>query len=73
MNGTLFGNVMIFDGTGTGLFPGEVLVRDQRIEAVARGVERLPREGVIEIDGAGRTLMPGLVDGHSHLTWPTSV
>jgi len=26
----------------------------------------------IKIDGKGRTLMPGLVDGHSHLTFPDS-
>jgi imidazolonepropionase-like amidohydrolase len=73
MTGTLFSNAMIFDGTGGARFPGEVLVRGERIVAVAKGDERLPREGVTEIDAQGQTLMPGLVDGHSHLTWPTSV
>lgn len=73
MTRLLFSNVMIFDGTGSDCFPGEVLVHGDKIKAVARGDERLPREGALEIDGAGRTLMPGLVDGHAHLTWPTSV
>ena len=45
MTGTLFTDVMIFDGSGTALFPGEVLVHGERIEAVAKGDERLPRRG----------------------------
>jgi imidazolonepropionase-like amidohydrolase len=71
--GTLFTNVQIFDGSGDALFPGEVLVRANTIKAVARGAERLSREGAIEIDGRGHTLMPGLVEAHAHLTWPSSV
>jgi imidazolonepropionase-like amidohydrolase len=73
MNGVLFTNVMIFDGSGADRFPGEVLVRDDRIVAVARGSERLPRDGAISIDGRGHTLMPGMVEAHGHLTWPSSV
>ena len=73
MTGTLFTDVMIFDGSGAGLFPGEVLVRGERIEAVARGDERLPRDGAELVEGQGCTLMPGMVEAHGHLTWPTSV
>ncbi|MBX9662032.1 amidohydrolase family protein [Novosphingobium sp.] len=73
MTGTLFTDVMIFDGSGEALFPGEVLVRGERIEALAKGDERLPRDGVAVVDGQGRTLMPGMVEAHGHLTWPTSV
>ena len=73
MTGTLFTNVSIFDGTGALPFPGEVLVRGERIEAVAAGDERLPRAGAAIVDGVGATLMPGLVEAHAHLTWPSSV
>lgn len=72
-SGYLFTDVMIFDGTGADLFPGEVLVRDQRIAAVARGDESLPRDGATIVEGAGRTLMPGMVEAHAHLTWPSNV
>lgn len=72
-SGYLFTDVMIFDGTGDPLFPGEVLVRDERIVSVARGDERLPREGTTIVEGAGRTLMPGMVEAHAHLTWPSNV
>jgi len=73
MSATLFTDVMIFDGSGSERFPGEVLVRDDRIVAVARRDERLPSEGATVIAGNGRTLMPGMVESHGHLSWPTSV
>lgn len=45
-----------------------VLIRNGRIEAVAPddGIE-LPEDAIV-IDGAGRYLMPGLVDAHVHLS-----
>jgi imidazolonepropionase-like amidohydrolase len=73
MNGTLFTDVMIFDGTGSARFPGEVLVRGALIEAVAQGDACLPRDGVDVVNGHGATLMPGMVEGHAHLTWPSSI
>jgi len=73
MSAILFTNVRVFDGSGDPLFPGEVLVRGNRIEAVAKGDERLDRAGATVVDGGGQTLMPGMVEGHAHLTWPSSV
>ena len=48
-------------------------VVDRRIDAVAGGAERLELAGADVIDGRGMTLMPGLVEAHAHLTWPSSV
>jgi imidazolonepropionase-like amidohydrolase len=31
------------------------------------------RDGARVVDGGGATLMPGLVESHAHLSWPTSV
>jgi imidazolonepropionase-like amidohydrolase len=73
MTGTLFTDVMILDGSGDPLYPGQVLVRGNLIAAVARGDERLDPAGAEIVDGCGRTLMPGMVEGHAHLTWPSSV
>jgi imidazolonepropionase-like amidohydrolase len=70
---TLFFNASIFDGSGKAPFPGEVLVEDNRIAAVARGAERLDRVGAEVVDCDGATLMPGLVESHAHLSWPSSV
>jgi imidazolonepropionase-like amidohydrolase len=56
-------NVRIFDGDK--LIPqGQVVVRDGRITAVGAKVA-LPA-GVPLIDGKGRTMLPGLIDAHTH-------
>ncbi len=73
MKGTVFTDAMIFDGSGTDSFPGEVLVRGERIAAVTRGTGTLPRDGADIVNCAGATLMPGMVEGHAHLTWPSSI
>jgi imidazolonepropionase-like amidohydrolase len=69
----LFVNATIFDGTGRGVFPGEVRVEGNRIAAVAEGSDRLSRGGATIINCRGATLMPGLVEAHAHLSWPSSV
>jgi imidazolonepropionase-like amidohydrolase len=70
---TLFTNVRVFDGSGAAAFNGEVLVQGDRIAAVVRGGEPPPpRDNARVIDGRGATLMPGLIEPHAHLTWPTS-
>ncbi len=73
MSRVLFSNVRIFDGSGAGPFAGEVLVVDQQIDAVAVAGAPLDRREAQVIDGGGRTLMPGMVESHAHLTWPSSV
>jgi imidazolonepropionase-like amidohydrolase len=70
----LFTNAQIFDGSGTARFAGEVLVKDNRVVAVARTNEpRLPRDNARVVDVSGATLMPGLTEAHAHLSWPSSV
>lgn len=65
---TLFTGVQILDCTGAQPYPGEVLVDGARIGAVARDGNRLSRENVVVVDGAGATLMPGLIESHGHLS-----
>ena len=63
-------NVRILDGTGREPFAGELLVEEQRIAAVTVGTAGpRPADGQV-IDGAGGTLMPGLVEAHAHLSFP---
>ena len=66
---TLFKNVMIFEGTGKTLVPGEVLVQGNRIHAVAAPGESLNGDGARVLDAGGATLMPGMVNTHCHLTY----
>jgi imidazolonepropionase-like amidohydrolase len=75
MKRTLFTHVRVFDGTGAAPYAADVLVQDERIAAIHRGAEQssAPPAGVTVIDGKGATLMPGLIESHAHLSWPTSV
>jgi imidazolonepropionase-like amidohydrolase len=66
---TLIANTTILDGSGEAPFAGDVLVEGQRIVAVQRG-GGLPRGDARVIDGAGATLMPGLVEPHGHVSYP---
>src|SRR5437763_12460837 len=53
---------------------GAVRVEGKRIAEVSEGGRRIaPQAGDRVIDGAGATLMPGLVEAHAHLSWPSSV
>ncbi len=69
---TIIQNARIFDGTGAASFTGFVSVADGRIDAVSR--DGLPVEqGDQVIDAQGKTLMPGMVEAHAHLSWGSSV
>ncbi|WP_426164841.1 amidohydrolase family protein [Sandarakinorhabdus sp. DWP1-3-1] len=66
---TLFRNVRVFDGTGAPLSPPtDVLVRGNVIASIGAATAA---PGATVIDGGGRTLMPGLIDAHTHIMFST--
>jgi len=70
---TLFADALVWPGmrqaVGEAPFAADVLVDGNRIAAIARAPASLPREAAAVVECAGATLMPGLVDGHSHLSF----
>ncbi len=60
---------MIWDGTGREPFPGSVVIRGNRIHTVAEGHAAIEAPGCETIDGSGMTLMPGMTEGHAHLSF----
>jgi imidazolonepropionase-like amidohydrolase len=70
---TVFLNARLFDGSGAAPFAGELRVEGQHITAVARLPDGVPRDNARVVDCHGQLLMPGLVEAHAHLTWPSSV
>lgn len=61
----LIRDVRVFDGERV-VSRTSVLIRDGRITQVAPNIQA--PSGVPVIDGAGKTLIPGLIDAHTH-TW----
>lgn len=67
----LFENVRIFDGKGGVLSaPSSVLVEGNLIREIKQGEIKVEGE-LLRIDGKGKTLMPGLIDAHTHLMFAT--
>lgn len=56
-------DVRVFDGDAV-VDGANIVVRDGRIAAVGKGVA-IPR-GVEVVDGRGKTVLPGLIDAHTH-------
>ena len=69
----IFENVRVFDGTSSALSaPSHVLVVGNTIKAISPSpIADPPGASVTRIKGAGRTLMPGLIDAHTHLMFAT--
>jgi imidazolonepropionase-like amidohydrolase len=60
---TLFHNVRVFDGNSA-IAARDVLVRDGKIAQI--GAKLPTPAGAQVIDGTGKTLLPGLIDSHTH-------
>ena len=65
---TLIRHCTIWDGTGAAPFAGELLLSGQRIDQVRPGAIPVAA-GTEIIDAQGLWLMPGLVEGHAHLSF----
>jgi imidazolonepropionase-like amidohydrolase len=65
----LFENVTVFDGQSGFLTNNvNVWIEEGLIKSISPTIVELP-EGVLRIQGNGKTLMPGLIDVHVHLTF----
>lgn len=64
---TFFQQVHIFDGSRV-LPDDTVVVQDSTISAVGNNL--VPPPGATIVDGTGRTLLPGLIDAHTHTFGP---
>ena len=70
----LIRNARVFVGDGKVIENGSVLVRAGKIEAVYEGAPPDPEKLRVDaVEGAGKTLLPGLIDAHVHLGGPAGI
>lgn len=62
-------NCKVWDGSSAASFPADVLVVGDTIRRVVPGGDIPPDDDSMVIDARGMTLMPGLVEGHAHLSF----
>ena len=69
MNKTLIVGARVWDASGAAPFSGDVLVEGNKITAVSKVAGQIPQAGAQVIEANGMFLMPGLVEGHAHLSF----
>jgi imidazolonepropionase-like amidohydrolase len=69
MSKTMIVGARIWDAGGGAPFDGDVLIEGNRVRAVSRVSGQMPQPGCQVIDAAGLFLMPGMVEGHAHLSF----
>jgi len=69
----LIKNVRIFDGKVAKLSSvTDVWIVGNKIELISTTAARSADANAEVVDGAGRVLMPGLIESHAHLTWAST-
>jgi imidazolonepropionase-like amidohydrolase len=69
MNAIVFRNASVLDGTGAPPFRADVRVEGNRIVAVSSAPTEADLLDATVVDCYGRTLLPGLVEPHAHLSF----
>ncbi len=72
----LIRNVSVWDGSSDAAEPGrDVLVEGKLIKSIGRGLSREPDadSDTLIVEGGGRTLIPGIIDAHSHISAPITL
>ena len=72
MTRTVFTKGLVFDGSGAEPAPGEVVVEGDRVVEVRAGWSDGHGDDQV-FDATGCTVMPGMVESHAHLTFPSAV
>lgn len=73
MTRTVFTGGLVFEGTGDPAYPGQVVVEGDRVVGTRAGWQHEAEPGDTVIDATGCTVMPGLIESHAHLTFPSAV
>mgnify|MGYP000741867464 CR=1 FL=1 len=67
-NMILITNVNVWDGLSAKAKSADVLIEGNKVASIS--AEAVSAPGATVIEGNGRTLMPGLIDMHTHVMFP---
>jgi imidazolonepropionase-like amidohydrolase len=73
MSQTIIRDCRVWDGSGNATFPADLLIEGGRIRAVSRNRGQLDGGSAEVIEVRAMTVMPGLVEGHAHLSFGNAV
>lgn len=65
----LLKHARIFDANSTESFSGDLLIKNNKIALIAREIQLDSAPDAQIIDVKGKTILPGLIDMHTHLTY----
>jgi len=60
----------IFDGTGTAAREGNLVIERNKISKIVPASSTEWPKNAEVVDASGKTILPGLIDLHTHLTYP---
>jgi len=60
----------IFDGTGAAAREGTLVIERNKISKILPASSTYWPKNAEVVDAAGKTILPGLIDVHTHLTYP---
>ena len=69
MTRILITNASIWDASGETPYAGDVLVEGNRIRSIKKGGGEARGVNDQVVDGTGLFLMPGMTEGHAHLSF----
>lgn len=69
MSKILIRGANVFDATGSSPFVGDVLIDGERITRVAKASGQIAADGAQVVEAKGMFLMPGMTEGHAHLSF----
>ena len=69
VNSIVLKNASIIDGSGSAPYPGHLIIKENKINSIIRDGELSHEKDANVIDLTGKSVMPGLIDAHCHISF----
>ena len=69
VNSIVLKNASIIDGSGSAPYSGHLIIKENKINSIVRDGELSLDKDANVIDLTGKSVMPGLIDAHCHISF----